>query len=674
MKLIRIEIRNYRLLRRITLNLAEDSTTTVLVGPNNCGKTSITDAIRCFTHYGSADRRGFNIHDISKSRMPAFDFVERKLNSAIDDESRMTVLRRYLPVIRLSLTFEYSDTPEEINIARTLMMDLEPTNNEVNLRMEFSITNALMLLNDYQERRKPKETSLYDVIASNLHRYYGFTFSKVSADGLRVQLLDDGSIISQLIHVDTISAQRHLADEESGRSTRISRLLHDHYSTYYRKEDTEGYQAIEDAILDSSKTLTRNYENAFSRLIERLRDFGYPQGTSKPDMKIKAEMNSATIYRDNTRIYYSSPLRESEEEFQPTYELPERYNGLGYKNLIYIVLKLESFRSKIEVESISPPGVHLICIEEPEVHLHPQMQTVFIKEISRVLSDDSGTTAQVILSTHSPYIVVDSGFSPVRYFKRNYGQVQLRDLSRLPLEENDHPDVSASTLTFLRRYIKHAHCDLLFADKAILVEGQVERLLLPTMIEQVAEQDGFYGFDRQYISILEIGGRHAHMIDPFLRFIGIPTLVIADIDSANADGNKCPVSEGKFTTNGVIKYWLPEMNKLQNLHEADEQDKINGNFYIAYQVHENGHCGRSFEEAFVYANLDWIPENVDEFIGSRNQVARAVKNDLSESAYDFGARVKKVDFALDLMAISGWRTPAYIAHGLEWLSLQELTI
>jgi hypothetical protein len=643
----------------------------MLVGPNNSGKTSVMDAICLFTHYSSGNRGRIKIHDFSKARRWAFEFAEEGLNAAEDDETRIKLLRRNLPVLRLSLTFEYSDKPEDMNIVSALLMDLNPENNEVTFRIEFSLKDALGLWNAYSERRKPDETTLFDVVASDLYDYYGFTYFKVSSDGLRAQRLDDDSLISGLIRVDTISAQRHIADEEVGRATKISRLLHSHYSTYYKSEDLEGYQEIEDAIIGASTTLTAKYESAFSRLIARLSDFGYPQGTTEPEMKIKAEMSSATIYRDNTKIYYAAPKSRKDREDQPSYDLPERYNGLGYKNLIYILLEIESFRAAIEMERISQPGVHLICIEEPEVHLHPQMQTAFIREISRILADDEESTAQVILSTHSPHMVADSGFSPIRYFKRKYAQVIVRDLSELPFGNGAEEDGKTPILEFLRRYIKLTHCDLLFADKAILVEGQVERLLLPFMIEKVEEEEGFESISGQYITVLEIGGAYAHKIEPFLRFIDIPTLVIADIDSARSDRKKCPVAEGEITTNAVINYWLPEKPNLVDLLEAPDEDRTRGIFHIAYQNYENGHCGRSFEEAFVYANLDWIPENVEEFIGTESKVKWAVENGLEESAYEFGAKISKVDFALDLMNASGWHTPAYIEDGLKWLSAQE---
>src|SRR5690606_2838999 len=112
----------------------------------------------------------------------------------------------------------------------------------------------------------------------------------------------------------------------------------------------------------------------------RLRKFGYPQGHATPNLRIRAELNANDLYRDNTRIYYAAGTGVGPAD---EFELPERYNGLGYKNLIYIVVQLESFRAALEAIPVDRPRVHVIAVEETEAHLHPQMQCVFISEINQ---------------------------------------------------------------------------------------------------------------------------------------------------------------------------------------------------------------------------------------------------------------------------------------------------
>ena len=338
----------------------------------------------------------------------------------------------------------------------------------------------------------------------------------------------------------------------------------------------------------------------------------------------------------------------------------------GYKNLIYIVLQLESFRAALDATPTDRPQVHIIAIEEPEAHLHPQMQTVFISEISKALENDGGTTAQVILSTHSSHMIAHSEFEPVRYFRRAGREVIVRDLSKLPLPTTD-PDL----LAFLRRYIRLTHCDLFFADKAIFVEGQVERLLLPMMIEECAKTEACPHLISQYISISEVGGGHAHKFKPIIDFLRIPCLIITDLDSLDDEGKKCRVAEGKGTSNACLKGWIPARATIEELTACDAAAKTQDCIQIAYQMAEGGHCGRSFEEAFIYANVPWLTDNHEKLSTTANAIKRAVDAGLVAQAWELSGKLGKVDFALDLIAEPGWSIPLYIKQGLVWLAQHQ---
>ena len=665
MRLERIGIRNFRLLRRFSIDLTKDKTTTVLVGPNNSGKTSVMEALRLFLGTsGDPSRRRLSIHDLSQRQAHHFRFIQQRIEKSDDEEKCIEQVRRSAPRIRMDLIFCYDENTPDLAVATELLMDLDPESNRVGLRVEFGIENAKALIVDFKMRRLPDET-LFDFLSDRLSKYYGLSFFKISEDGREAELLKGGDVVRRLIKVDMIPAQRFIDDEESSRASKLSRLLHDHYDRYYKSEDLEGYSSIEDAIRVSAAELTAKYERAFGRLTTRLRDFGYPPGHTSPQMRIRAEMNAETVYRDNTRVYYESEHVSAGGD-KDTFKLPERYNGLGYKNLIYIVLQLESFRTALEVLP-DMPRVHIIAIEEPEAHLHPQMHCVFIREISKALETTERSHPQVILSTHSSHIVADSGFDPIRYFKRRSNGVSVRDLSRLDLPDDDDGNV----LNFLKRYVKLTHCDLFFADKAILVEGQVERLLLPVILEKCAELDGCAYLTSQYISISEVGGAYAHKFQPLVDFIGIPTLIITDIDAVDDKGVKCPVAEGKSTSNAALKSWIPAKDSCQDLLAADDNAKTVGSIRVAYQTAENGACGRSFEEAFIYANLDWLKENHSKLQATGSHIKKGVDSKLANEAYDISGLLPKVDFALDLVTADGWAVPAYISGGLKWLAAQE---
>lgn len=651
------------MLRRFEVNLSSQSPTTVFVGPNNSGKTSAMDALRLFTSSSSESSR-FSIHDISQARQRDFDRLEAALAKTKDADEAVALVRRFSPRMRIDLDFSYSQEPADVIAASPLLMGLDASDDIVCLRIEYGIDNARGLLADFNKRQRSKDT-LREFLADSLPRYFKRTYYKVDRSRLEMEKLEDGGVVENLIKVSTVPAQRHVDDDETSSAVKISRLLHEHFTKFYRFDDADGFESLEAALEQSTGELTKQYGQTFKRLTDRLKTFGYPQGHTPPDLRIRAEMNSKTLFKDNTRIFYANEFSDSggkTEEF----ELPEKYNGLGYKNLIFIVLQIEAFQAALEAIPDTLPRVHVMAIEEPEAHLHPQMQCVFINEISKTLKSQAGVTAQIILSTHSSHIISNCGFEPVRYFHREGREVSVRDLSALPVPNGD-----PNFLDFLRRYLKPNHCDLFFADKAVFVEGQVERLLLPLMIEKCAELKGCDCLSSQYISISEVGGEYAQKFQPILDFLGIPTLIITDIDSMDVSGHKCPVSQGERTHNSCLRKWIPGKDSLVDLLKCTPEEKVKSRVCVAYQIGENGNCGRSFEEAFIYANADWLTQNAKSLPATGSLVDEASKGGIVQNAWDLSNKIKKVDLALDLMSNPSWKVPAYIREGLSWIASQR---
>ena len=677
MRLERIDIQNFRLLRRVSIALAKDQAATVFVGPNNSGKTSVMDALMLFFGPKDGPRQEITIYDIFQAGKSSFFSIQQYMKKTADERACAEHIERSAPRVQVDLIFSYDESKPNLMVAAELLMNLNPDDKRVGIRAELAIKNPPKLVTEFKNRRSSTQT-LFEFLSEKFSDHYSLSFFKISADKKESEPLENGDVIRRLLKIDMISAQRFIDDGESSRATKLSRLLHDHYNRYYKSKNLEDYDSIEEAIKSSLDNLTEKYEKTFKRLKTRLENFGYPPGHTSPQMKIKAEMSAETIYRDNTRVYYenehtpAADKRNKATGKRDKFQLPERYNGLGYKNLIYIVLQIESFCAFLDALPTDRPCVHIIAIEEPEAHLHPQMQCVFIREISKALVPAKGVQSQVIVSTHSSHIIGDSGFEPIRYFRRHQSEVFVKDLSHLkPPDEH--------ILRFLKRYVKLMHCDLFFADKAILVEGQVERLLLPMMLEKYTDLGTGPNLANQYISILEVGGAHVHKFQALIDFIEIPTLIITDIDSVNHNKKKCPVARGETTSNAALIKWIPAKTKLIDLMNASEDSKTKKSIRIAYQTTENGHCGRSFEEAFFYANFKWLEENHVKLESTGVHIKKGIdwnfkkgtELNLSEAVYTICTTLSKVNFALDLVTETDWAIPKYIVNGLKWLAVQE---
>lgn len=663
MKLQKIAIKNYRLIDDGQLQLEDGANATVLVGPNNSGKTSVVEAIAAFL---SGATKSFAISDFSVRTYPTFQAFEAA--ALADAETNPPPTFPELPRITMELHFKYDDIPADLNVADSLLMDLDETSSEVRLRIELHPRLAEELAIAFKAlHSKGSQPTLRDFLTSRLSSYYELRYAKVAKDGATESIASDNArrIMQRLIKIDFLPAQRHMEDQEgSPQATRLSRLLNIHYEQRYKAVQPDSYAALEVEVSKQADELTTKYKGAFAELKQALQTFGYPE---TPDLSIRAELTASAIFKDNTRVYYSAEVEAATGSTPMPYELPERYNGLGFKNLIYMVLQLKAFRD----EALNPEGllprVHLVVVEEPEAHLHPQMQTVFLEKAQKFLEVGTTNGAQLILTTHSSHIAASSGLTPVRYFRRKGSRAAIKDLMTFKLTRPDQSQRDA--YEFVAQYLTVTRCDLLFCDKAILVEGAVERLLLPRMLQQAAHAG--HDLTQTYLSIVEIGGAYAHIFREFIKFLEVPTLVITDLDSIGSDRKKCRVSVGTSTSNATLKSWLPGKSVLSEIRAANDIDKTEGAIHLVFQVPEQGTntCGRSFEEAFCYANGSWLLANKGKLAATGDLFDYTSVTELEESAYDIS--FPKVDFAIDLILHSGWKTPAYIASGLKWLSEQR---
>jgi predicted ATP-dependent endonuclease of OLD family len=237
------------------------------------------------------------------------------------------------------------------------------------------------------------------------------------------------------------------------------------------------------------------------------------------------------------------------------------------------------------------------------------------------------------------------------------------------------------TTKFAIRYLKTTHCDLFFADAAILIEGQAERILLPFFIRQEFSQ-----LTSSYISLLEIGGSHAHRLKPLIEDLGIITLVVTDIDSVDPNQNKSKVipeiGTGFVTINSTLKTWAPSKELIDQLINANESDKqtVNGLIRAAYQHAVDIEFEQkttqvipyTFEEALVLENMEFFKTLKGNNYIKKFSTALA-KQSLKECLNCMFETIKsdgKAQFALDLLLLdtSKLKTPKYIFDGLTWLT------
>ncbi|MGW0868942.1 ATP-dependent nuclease [Streptomyces sp. NPDC002740] len=678
-------IRNFRLLRETELSFTDE--VTLCVGRNNTGKTSLAKLFKLFMAKKDAALR---IEDFSADCYAEFLDAHRLYVKGETEQARGRI-----PKVSLTLHIAYDADCGQYGPLAPFVVDLDPGCSEIVITFTYALKSGALdaFLGDLVGG---ESAAALEQIARRIPAQFGLSVKAVDpTDDTNVRAVDLADV-HKLVKVDFLDAQRGLDDEDREASQPIGAIFEKLFTSAKGSKRVEWLEdlatRIDVMLANTSSDLDSSLQQIRTQVAPALTSFGYP-GLGNQEFVTAARLDSRRLLRNFARIHYPGTAGV---------RFPESYSGLGTRNLVMMLLKLFTYYRDYTVRS-HELGIHLVFLEEPEAHLHPQMQEVFIQQLLQFSSlfprldaqmrangpgqpavtevTDSGSGnespwhAQFVVTTHSAHVANRARFSNIRYFRKEGeaaepgdeprpARTAIKDLSQVSHDEK-----------FLLKYLHLTRADLYFADKAILVEGASERVFVPAAQEKLAERKPETSLPPQYVTLMEVGGAYAHKFYPLLRILGIPTLVITDldpVDKSSPKARKCTVSEGGHTSNHSIRAWSDETGEAkvaELLTRAETAPLIAGNLCLAYQVPEQPGepCGRTFEDAFVLANPT--------LFGLSRRRATTTNVSLEKRARDkVEGKASKVDFALEhVLGEHDWKVPKYIRRGLEWLTAQDGT-
>ena len=482
--------------------------------------------------------------------------------------------------------------------------------------------------------------------------------------------MEDIKQFRNLFNFCFIKASRPLDDDAADHTHSISKQLikmakmNDDWNDLIERLPDEILKPIQEKEIN--KKVRETSFNSLKDTITAIEETnGGQSGELMLDMLVKEDDISELLQRITTATYCVDG-----------YFLGEASQGLGYSNMIYIHLQLNEYESKID-----KCKVNVFFVEEPESHMHPQMQQVFIKYLIEHYNDG----IQGLITTHSNEMVRVAGITHLRVIRRAGSFIsELYDPSKLIQELKKSDEAEDNLLAnFYDWFFEIGYSELVFADKAIFYEGDTERLY----IRKLLTLEKYKKLRQQYIAYIQVGGAYAKNYKKMIELLGIKSLIITDIDYDKDAESIGDINVSK-TTNATIKdfYRIDNPNsdpKVEDLYAwKDSKQNIicGGLIYTCFQSDKDGYS-RTLEEAMLsqfykidvtksFTKKEWMEKRSE---AQLNYVipAKNVKDDdpirLRDILKSTAGSKTSFMYSVIMQNHTEKTEPDYIQGGLKWL-------
>lgn len=554
MYISRIHIKNYRNFDNFSMEFYKGLN--VIIGANNAGKTGLLSAIKLLC---SPDK--ISLHDFNKNKLmkykdlykenPPEIVIEYHINHTISESNTEDEA-----IIRLLPFLGIQDVSEKIANSNEAVESIE---YDINAHIKATYSLDSKITNEYkQEVALAKDIDEYLIIFKRfVEKHYSWSYT----NGISETKVEQKAA-KEIFDIQFIAAERTGEEVRKGTKHEIETFIKksENASTFntFQAEATGKLKKILDAPINKLDRLFTNEGNKI--------------GLQKGNVSIASSIQTNISISDA----YTTEVRDTKGE----YTLPLGHNGLGYNNLIniYMLLQLK------EIEK--GKDFRILCLEEPEAHLHPSMQYKLFKYL-RELDKCNDLNQQIFVTTHSSNISAVAGIDNMFMFAYNRdGETSDCQHQSLLSQFQDHDGETnkKDAKAHLSKFLDVTRSDMLFADKVILVEGIAEKLLMPLFMDKCE-----CPYEDEHISIVEIGGKHFHhFVELFNQNKVVKKILcITDKDFKWLDDKK------------LNTHYDYQQYKASHITALEERFDIE-NFHICTQ--QLG--GRTFEDEFFLTNME----------------------------------------------------------------------
>ena len=709
MYLRKINLKNYRQFENITINFENDLT--AIAGPNNSGKTSLIELIKEMLHENNITYKYSDI-PISAADQWSDKIATLLINNIVIDKSNdenIEIIDKmifnddvikdeyYLSIFSANIQIDY--IPEEDNISNfsDFTMDLDENShafyfqyllqlNKLNFLSSLKtnldkLKNIINYLKDSQKKDDEKYIKKSLLKEDILKIYCSSLKNKIyycNSDFTNKNIIEDIVSFKNLFVIEKINALRTLDDNENDSSKSISKgiinVLKDKEEWIQKTKELP--DKIHDIIVDS-KIQEIIQDTSKETLKDTLNNISKTSGGNIDNIQMGLDININNIENFINKIlcakYNVNGILLNEDS-----------QGLGHSNLIYIQLKLEEYKKKIDRTK-----VNLLIIEEPEVHMHPQMQKGFIDYL---ISYYTKNKVQGLVTSHSSEIIKAIKLPRLRVLRKMEAvKCELIDMNSFKNKikhkfvNNTDPETKFLLQSFYDYFFEIGFSELIFADRAILYEGDTERLY----IKHLLSDNDFKELNDKYISYIQVGGAYAINYKEILDEIKIKTLIITDLDYCKNTDNfeEIKNSESSNTTiNNLYKEYNnndtknPTIKELYNWQNLNKDIVLNS---ICLKFQNEQSTARTLEEAMLNKLIgknvfEKIKRSEWKEIRKTNKLVFTIPNNKdgeNDSLFSIKDIVnslanKKIDFMYSVIISNKGKEmlPDYLKEGLIWIT------